>query len=492
MFYCPESPQFIWDLHHITSFKIIVAITSIACPVTILLNLLVIIAVKTRGELKKTSNILLSSVALTDLLVGAVSMPLSITLDALVIKRVLDVDIICTIDFISVSVLHIGCWASFLHLLLIAWERHVAIAKWTECKAIVTTGRVNKYRRVVWLLTLLIVVPVVMMGAAGLRYELLLVVDVILSIIWFVCLSLIAYFYVKAYLTVRKWNRTTVRSVNHCVPVKEKLESKVAHTSFWLTVFFAVSSFPTLVVYLFRGVLPFFRQVSTIRWVETIFQLNSLFNPLLYWYRNRRLRKATLELLRCRNRPAARTARHIRQRRYSVASLDVEKLQNEQRGARLSRSESLGAMFCLDTFRQRRNEAVKERPMSAPSRLASDEIFTQKRNQVIVKVEIENAPGGKSIQRNTKLPKNTMELGRSRRHIGGEIVRSSSLNENSFASQTKCHHNATQRNAQRSRSVPITLLVKNLHKPKDRATFDKSQLTNERELSYNRYQETKL
>jgi len=109
--------------------------------------------------------------------------------------------------------------------------------------------------------------------------------------------------------------------------VKEKPESKVAHMSFWLTVFFAVSSFPTLVVYLFRGVLPFCP--PEFRWAETIFQLNSLFNPLLYWYRNRRLRKATLELLRCRNRPAAHTARHIRQRRYSVASLDVEKLQGE-------------------------------------------------------------------------------------------------------------------------------------------------------------------
>ena len=44
VFYTPESsPQFIWDIHHTTSFKIIVAITTIACPVIILLNRLVII-----------------------------------------------------------------------------------------------------------------------------------------------------------------------------------------------------------------------------------------------------------------------------------------------------------------------------------------------------------------------------------------------------------------------------------------------------------------
>ena len=288
VFYCPESPQFTWDLHDTTSFKIIFAITAIACLVTIVLNLLVIIAVKTRRELKKTPNILLSSVALTDLLVGAVSIPLTMTFDMLVVQRVLVVDIICMIDFISVSVLHIGCWASFFHLILIAWERYVVTAKCMDYKAVVTTGRLNKYTRAAWLLALLIVVPVVIMGAAGAPYELLLVVDVTLSIFWFACVSLIAYFCVKAYLTVRKWNRTRIRTVNHCVPVKEKFESKVAHRTLWLSVFFAVSSFPTLLVYLLREVLPFFRQVSTIRWVELIFQLNCLFNPLLYWYRYRR------------------------------------------------------------------------------------------------------------------------------------------------------------------------------------------------------------
>ena len=97
VFYCPQAPQFIWDINHTTSFKIIVAITTISCPVTILLNLLVIIAVKTRRDLKKNSNILLFNVALADLLVGAVSMPLSIALDALVIQQLLFADVICTV-----------------------------------------------------------------------------------------------------------------------------------------------------------------------------------------------------------------------------------------------------------------------------------------------------------------------------------------------------------------------------------------------------------
>ena len=364
VFYCPQSPQFIWDINHTTSFKITVAITTIACPVTILLNLLVIIAVKTRRELQKNSNILLTNLALADLLVGAVSMPLTITLDALVIQRILVVDITCTINFIIASVMYTICGASILHLLLIAWERYVAVAKWMEYKAIVTRDRVNKYTRVTWLWTVPMVVPLVILVASSVRYEIVLVVNVIVSIFWFVCLSLIAYLYVKTYLAVRKWNLTQIRPVN--VLVQGKAQSKIALTTFWLTVFVGVAGVPILVVYFFQGGLPFLRQIFIVRWAETILQFNSLFNPLLYWYRNRRLREATLELLRCRHRPAARTARHIRQRRSSVASLDIKKLKNEERGARLLRSESVGAMMSLSTSRSRRNEAVKERPMSVP------------------------------------------------------------------------------------------------------------------------------
>ena len=396
VFHCPEFPEFIWDLNHTTSFKIIDAITSIACPVTILLNLLVIIAVKTRRELRQNSNILLSSVALADLLVGAVSMPLSVTLDTLVINRALDVDIICTMAFVNASVMYFTCGASFLHLLLIAWERHVAIAKWMEYKAIVTTGRVNKYTRVAWLLAVPVVGLSLLMEAARLRYERISVGDVILSIFWVVCFLLVVFFYVKTYLFLRKWNGTRIRPVNGLV--KGKLESKVAYTTFWLTVFVVASGVPIQVVYLFREVWPFFGQVSTLRWAETIFQLNSLFNPLLYWYRNRRKRKAALELLRCRKRPTGHTARYVRPRGYSGASLDVEKLQNEQTGAPFVRSESLGAVMCLNTFRQTSSKAVKERPMSAPSRIASDEMLTLQDNELIATVQIKNASGRKGIQ----------------------------------------------------------------------------------------------
>ena len=130
---------------------------------------------------------------LVDFLVGAVSMPLTTTLDTLVLQRVLVVDLICTMYLLIPLCCKLFTTRHFLDLLLIAWERYVAIAKSMEYKAIVTETVYNKYARVARLLAVIIVLLV----AVSVRFEFIL--DIITSIIWFVCLSLIAYFYVKAY-----------------------------------------------------------------------------------------------------------------------------------------------------------------------------------------------------------------------------------------------------------------------------------------------------
>ena len=93
----------------------------------------------------------------------------------------------------------------------------MAIAKWMDYKVIVTRDRVNKYTRVAWFSAIIkVVIVVFFMKAIRVPYEMIFVVhvDVILSIFLFACISLISYFYVKAYLAARNWNRTRIRPVN--------------------------------------------------------------------------------------------------------------------------------------------------------------------------------------------------------------------------------------------------------------------------------------
>ena len=300
--FCP--PIQIWVLSDTTVFKITAMATTIICPVTILLNILVILALKNRRTLqKKTSNILLTSMALADVLLGAVSMPLTITSDVLVLAKVLNVSVFCGIAFVNDTILYIGSCSSVYHLTVIAWERYVAIEKWANFKVIVTRGRVKMLARIAWLIAVLTPVPPTMMKIAGIEYKYLLAVDIACVLPGTVCLILIGYFYIRVYLSVRKQETEKIRNVGFLV--KAKLATKVAKTTAILTVVVLISFIPSLVFLLFGEIFATLRRSSYFRWSMMLAQLNSVFNPALYCCRDRRFRDAFLEMLKIK-KPEAR------------------------------------------------------------------------------------------------------------------------------------------------------------------------------------------
>jgi len=79
----------------------IILITSL---ITIIFNALVIIAVKQRKELQKHSNIVLSSIAIVDLLVGAIAMPMIATVDLLIVHE-LSFEHVHTLDPVSLDLM---------------------------------------------------------------------------------------------------------------------------------------------------------------------------------------------------------------------------------------------------------------------------------------------------------------------------------------------------------------------------------------------------
>ena len=292
--FCP--PIQTWVFSDTTLFKITTATTIIICPVTILLNILVIIAVKRRRDLQNiNTNILLASIAVAGVLVGAVSMPLTITSDVFVLARFLNAGVFCGIALVNDMVLYIGSCSSVYHLTVIAWERHVAIAKWEDYKVIVTRGRVKKFARIAWLLALLVPISPSIMKTASVGYKYVLVVDIACVLPGAVCLALLGYFYIRVYFGMRKWETEKVREFS--CPIKAKLATRVAKTTAILTVAVLISFIPSLVFLFFGEIFPTLRRSSFFRWSVMLAQLNSVFNPVLYCYRDRRFRDAFLEML---------------------------------------------------------------------------------------------------------------------------------------------------------------------------------------------------
>ncbi|KAL9986477.1 hypothetical protein ACROYT_G000632 [Oculina patagonica] len=353
-FYCPLTPNFTWDLNNTTYAWVLVAIRCIASPCTILLNLLVIVAMRRKKVLEKPSAILLSSMAVTDLLIGAVAIPLSVAVDIKIFRQTSFAHI-CLLDALNVSLNDFLCMCSLYHLTVIAWERYVAIRKWMDCKVIITTDRVKKLAIAGWLSMFFVAVLGDVMQSAGVDnsvvegwYTGLVVVGIIFVI-------LIFYFYIMVYLGVRKGKINKNNQVTALV--KAKLESKVAKTTFMVTAVVLFSFAPWAVMWFFSVTSSVFRSG------ETCVYLNSLINPIIYCYRDRRFRTAVQELLGLKKRraiqPAVGAMRSVRRMVPRDSQKNVPEVESAVKDTRLLRSESCNIATVEDCFRQNNKNMLK-------------------------------------------------------------------------------------------------------------------------------------
>ena len=297
VFFCPKFPRFTWDLKNTTILWILVVIILIASAVTILLNLLVIIAIKRTKELQKPVNILLASLAVADLLAGAISMPLSATIDILILHQ-FSRQQICTLNSVlNKPMIFFVCSSSTYHLTAIAWERYVAIQKFIDYKAIVTKRLLQKLAIAAWLSSVFMPVIALTMAVVEVDRE---VVQMRLlytgaGIVSLICLIAIGYFYTMVYLGVRKRKVNEISQVS--ARINAKLESKIAKTTALLTAALVCSFLPATGVTLLGNVYPVLATNSLFRVMEALVQLNSLASPILYSYRDRKIRNAVLQLL---------------------------------------------------------------------------------------------------------------------------------------------------------------------------------------------------
>ena len=428
-YFCPVKPIHIWVLSDRTIFKVTAAITTILCPVVMILNILVILAVKTKRELKEhNSNILLASLAIADVLTGIISMPLATSLDVLLLlRRFLNPEVFCMIALINEMTLFIGGCSSTYHLAVIAWERYVAIRKLTEYKVIVTRGRVKKYARIAWLVAVVVAVPPRVMKLNALfdiPYMYLMIVSLIGVIPGAVSIILICYFYILVYLGVRKRNVNAITEVRSLI--KTKLATKVAKTTAILTGTVFISFIPSVIYLFFGEAYPQLRRSSYFRWSMMLAHLNSVFNPVLYCYRDRRYREAMLEILKIR-KPAPVVKRNVRR------NGSIKTLEDPQEKDCKPRLRSCGSIRNLpNTDDKKTNGKVKrERRSSAPSSETSRVVCVDVHQSKNMRTEPEKQVKG---TQHDKIPK---------------MVRSKSLDERALArivgSQRQCRQKATRR-----------------------------------------------
>ena len=109
----------------------------------------------------------------------------------------------------------------------------------------------------------------------------------------------IVYFYIIVWLGIRKRKTSDFGQVKALE--QAKLQSKVVKTTGLITAALFFTIILAIVLFSLRIILPAFPRNFPMPIEGTLFQLNSVINPLVYFYRDRLFRKAVLELLRMKN-----------------------------------------------------------------------------------------------------------------------------------------------------------------------------------------------
>ena len=354
MYSCPHEQVYTWILTETAAFYVTITTKSIASPFTVLLNLLIIVAVRNRRALQKNSNILLTSMAVADLLVGAVSMPLTIASDILLLREKLSLKI-CKISGANQVVLYSAVSSSFYHLTFIALERYVAIVKWTNYKNIITKTRLKICAVVAWVLASIAAIVLPILSVAEVDQKVIAGLRIFSASKALLCVAIIGYCYITLYLYVRKRNNNEINEVS--VRANAKLEKSIAKATGTVTAVLLVSYVPSIIALFLGDAVPFLRTSSYFRWSELLIQMNSFFNPIVYCFAmNRTFRNEVLEMINLNAvlqlvlRPKLPVKRHTRRRREpAVVSEEENQLHGEkQLPDRLARLRSCDSIELAD------------------------------------------------------------------------------------------------------------------------------------------------
>ena len=274
-----------------------------SCPFIILMNVLVIVAIKTRRRLQSEYNILLACLAVTDLAVGVVSQPLFIAQEIYFLSGPSQVDF-CFFHKKIVFIYLVPCIESLLILAILSTERYVAMKFSLRYASIVTTPRLIGAVVCSWLISAISLIsyniswltPLTRSTLSGL----LVYVTVIPAILVIVFCHTTVYF-----VSRRHMNQIKTQHLSSEKKAKFQEERKAFKTTSVILAFLFLSYVPGILDGLLRliDILPRNYPESQLQLLPIAFSFvfwNSLFNPVIYCGRNRNLRKVMLELIKIR------------------------------------------------------------------------------------------------------------------------------------------------------------------------------------------------
>ena len=279
------------ELRAVLIFRI--TVNAVSCPFVILLNILVMVVVKTNRRLRTKSNVSLACLATTDLLVGLVVQPLQMVRHCFMLQG--ETDIIC--GWITRVVTFRCVMASLNHVTLLSTERYIAIKHSFAYENLVTEVRIIVASGLMWVAA--IIPPIEDFWPANIRN----VTKFAVIFVQLIFLAIVFYFNVSVYREVRRSERQIMAN-QVSLEAKEKLHKN--KKAFYCTVIVVLAIFlcyfPANIIVVI--LISFMKDSIPINVIHIMYNLaslfpvlNSLFNPLIYAVRIKHFRVAFIQLL---------------------------------------------------------------------------------------------------------------------------------------------------------------------------------------------------
>ena len=267
----------------------ITVISIITCPVTTVLNALIMVAVKTKNQVRTKSNIALACLSSTDAVMGVIGLPL-FSAWLIVELQGNTFGMHCELIGFTRTSLRLLSIASLLHLAIVNVERYIAIKHSLRYEIIVTEARLIGVSALLWTITLLLTF---LTGNNYVQYDIGLTSLCIASI--FSC-QVVLY-----YETRRHEKKIALQQVS--VEAREKFvrEKKALKQTTTVIFFLIICYLPIIISRVFISTFAVLNSVNSVYFVHftgVFFVIsNSLLNPIIHCVRMKKFRLALKELV---------------------------------------------------------------------------------------------------------------------------------------------------------------------------------------------------
>ena len=263
-------------------------INAVCSPFAVVANFLVVLVIARKAAPHTPSNVLLASLAFSDLMVGMVVQPCYVVFR--LYENISHLVPPCLLRIVYSESFWVCYGVSFLTLSAISIERYIALHLHLRYKGLVTTQRVLIVAMIIWVLDIALTFMEWIALSKLLR-------NCHAALLLF-CLLVTFATHLKILLILRRHQRQ-INSINR-IPSKRKTfqrQTRLAVSVSYIVVIYVTCNIPVLFVMVYNFAGGHFNNLNVFSWTETIAFLNSSINPVIFCWRNRGIRRAVLNIL---------------------------------------------------------------------------------------------------------------------------------------------------------------------------------------------------